>query len=324
MKSPTCTKFTLLLLCFTALWQSCRQKTWSSQPEGILIRQTESPDGDSLSFIVLGDWGRDGAAYQKPVADQMDVCARKFGVDFIISTGDNFYEEGVTDTDDPQWKTSFEDIYNKPGHEVMWYAILGNHDYRSYPQAQVEYTNVSQRWKMPARYYAVQRKIDSGHNVCFVFTDTSPFVNSCYRFAGRNSGITEQDTVAQLAWLRNSLDSSKDTWKIVVGHHPVLSSGSHGSTQELVERFKPVLSKSKTDFYLCGHDHVLEYLADPGDPVYYLISGGGSETNPVHQNPFNHFAKSSPGFLLMTLYAEKANFYFYDQKGLLFSEQVRK
>lgn len=325
MKNSHRTGCVLLLLFFAVLCPSCKHKDQPVVHKDVLVREDTGAVSDSLSFIVVGDWGRNGGEHQQAVADQMDVYARKFNVQFIISTGDNFYEEGVTSTDDPQWKTSFENIYNKPGHQVTWYATLGNHDYRSNPQAQVEYTGMSHRWKMPARYYTVQRKVDSSHNVLFVFTDTSPFVRSCYNFAGPNSGITKQDTVAQLSWLQNSLNSSGDSWKIVVGHHPVLSSGSHGSTTALMEDFKPLFSKSKTDFYLAGHDHMLGYLAAPEDPVHYLISGGGSEAKAVYQNPYSRFAKSSPGFLVMTLYADKANFYFYNEKGeLLFSEQVKK
>jgi hypothetical protein len=39
-------------------------------------------------------------------------------------------------------------------------VVLGNHDYRSNPQAQVEYTKVSNRWKIPERYYSFVVPID--------------------------------------------------------------------------------------------------------------------------------------------------------------------
>lgn len=134
-----------------------------------------------------------------------------------------------------------------------------------------------------------------------------------------------QDTAAQLRWINQTLTASNATWKIAVGHHPVYSSGLHGNTPELIARFKPIFLKSNLDFYLCGHDHTLEYSMQPNEKVRYLISGGGSENTPVGINTNNLFSKSSPGFLVMTLYPDKANLYYYSEKGeLLYQTQVKK
>lgn len=43
-------------------------------------------------FLVVGDWGRDRQYNQTAVADAMDATARSMRVDFVVSTGDNFYE----------------------------------------------------------------------------------------------------------------------------------------------------------------------------------------------------------------------------------------
>ena len=91
------------------------------------------------SFLAFGDWGRDGAQHQRDVAVQMGKAAAELGCRFIASVGDNFYENGVQSVDDPQWKTSFENIYTDPALQVPWYAVLGNHDYKGNPQAQIDY-----------------------------------------------------------------------------------------------------------------------------------------------------------------------------------------
>jgi hypothetical protein len=36
---------------------------------------------------------------------------------------------------------------------IPWYPILGNHEYRGNTQAVLDYSQVSARWEMPARYY---------------------------------------------------------------------------------------------------------------------------------------------------------------------------
>lgn len=212
-------------------------------------------DADSISFIVMGDWGKYGGDSQKPVADQMDIYSRKFHAQFIVTTGDNFYPAGVSSISDPHWQSSFENIYNKEGHRITWYPVLGNHDYGSNPQAEVEYSSVSNRWNMPARYYVVKKNISAGSSAIFVFTDTSPFVNGYY--GGGMSDLPQQDSAAQLRWLKQILSGSNDSWKLVFGHHPVYSVGAHGNTPELIQHYKPLFKQTHTNFYICGHDHSL-------------------------------------------------------------------
>src|SRR5450631_2662486 len=82
-----------------------------------------------LNFIVFGDWGRKGEADQVEVAVQMAKAAKEAGAKFIISVGDNFYENGVASVDDKHWQTSFEQVYGDAALQVPWQVILGNHDY---------------------------------------------------------------------------------------------------------------------------------------------------------------------------------------------------
>jgi tartrate-resistant acid phosphatase type 5 len=276
---------------------------------------------DSISFIVMGDWGKYGGQSQKPVADAMNEYSKKFNAQFIITTGDNFYPTGVSSTSDSHWQLSFENVYNKEGHQIPWYPVLGNHDYQKNPNAEIEYSTKSDRWKMPARYYTVKKNINLLVSALFVFTDTSPFVKAYYGAA--MSDLPQQDTAAQLRWLQETLSTSKDSWKLVFGHHPVYSVGHHAHTPELIELFKPLFNQTRTDFYIAGHDHSLQYITWPNDSVQYLISGGGSESTPVSPQSYTPFARSSPGFLVMTLYSQRANFYFYNQRGeLLYRRQV--
>lgn len=280
-------------------------------------------NADSISFIVMGDWGKFGQQSQRSVADAMNEYSKKFRAQFIITVGDNFYPTGVLNTNDPHWQLSFEKIYNKEGHQLPWYPVLGNHDYQLNPQAEIEYSSISDRWKMPSRYYTVKKNINAVASALFVFTDTSPFVSSYYGAA--MTDLPKQDTAAQLRWLTQTLFTSNDTWKLVFGHHPVYSVGVHSNTPELIERYKPLFNQTRTDFYISGHDHSLQYLSISGDLVYYLVSGGGSESTPVDPKSYTPFAISSPGFLMMTLYSRRANFYFYNQRGeLLYRKEILK
>jgi tartrate-resistant acid phosphatase type 5 len=70
-----------------------------------LSAQAKAP---SLDFMAIGDWGRNGRWQQREVARQMGRSAAAIGSRFVISVGDNFYEDGVTSIADPQWQSSFE------------------------------------------------------------------------------------------------------------------------------------------------------------------------------------------------------------------------
>jgi tartrate-resistant acid phosphatase type 5 len=278
---------------------------------------------DSITFIVMGDWGKHGGESQKPVADQMDVVGRKFGAQFIITTGDNFYPTGVSSITDGHWTTSFENVYSGQGLKIPWYPVLGNHDYQSNPQAQVDYSSKSNRWTMPARYHSFKKNIGALDSALFVFTDTSPFVEEYY---GREMvDLRQQDTAAQMRWLKQTLSATGNSWKIVIGHHPLYSVGRHGDTKELIQRYRPLFNQTGTDFYLAGHDHSLQHIYFQGDPTNYLVSGAASEGTSVKPHYYSPFAVATPGFLVMTLYPHRANFYFYNQKGeLLHRKQVLK
>ena len=308
-----------VLLFFLASNNACNKKYATSNSPW----DTTFLDVDSVSFVVMGDWGKYGGESQKPVADAINQYSKIFNAQFIITTGDNFYPSGVSSISDPHWQSSYENVYNKEGHQVTWYPVLGNHDYGLNPEAEIQYSTVSKRWKMPSRYYTVKKSINILATALFVFTDTSPFVSSYYGAA--MSDLSQQDTAAQLKWLRQTLSSSDDTWKLVFGHHPVYSVGPHGHTPELIQRFKPVLNETKTDFYICGHDHSLQYISWPSDSVHYLVSGGGSEGTSVSPQSYTPFARATPGFMVMTLYARRANFYFYNQRGdLLYRKEIVK
>src|ERR1700740_1068049 len=80
----------------------------------------ERPGG----FLVIGDWGRDGAQHQRDVAVQMGKAAAELGSRFVMSVGDNFYDNGVQSVSDPQWQSSFEQVYTDPALQIPWYVAL--------------------------------------------------------------------------------------------------------------------------------------------------------------------------------------------------------
>src|SRR5476651_861268 len=157
-----------------------------------------------LNFLVFGDWGRNGEKDQMDVAAQMAVAAKDMDAKFIISVGDNFYENGVASVDDPQWQTSFEKVYSAPSLQVPWRVILGNHDYHANCDAQIAYAKTSPRWKMPARFYVQSEKIDAATMVDFFYLDTTPMVKSYWTDAHTQNQVATQDVPKQLAWFKDA------------------------------------------------------------------------------------------------------------------------
>ncbi|GMN38343.1 hypothetical protein TIFTF001_007573 [Ficus carica] len=67
----------------------------------------------------------------------MGIVGEKLDIDFVISTGDNFYDDGLVGVDDPAFHSSFSNIYTAPSLQKQWYIVLGNHDYRGDVLAQL-------------------------------------------------------------------------------------------------------------------------------------------------------------------------------------------
>eukprot|EP00501_MAST-03F_sp_TOSAG23-6_P000709 GSMAST32.ASY1.ANO1.737.1 assembled CDS len=182
-----------------------------------------------LNFLVLGDWGRDGLCCQLDVAAEMSLAASKLNAQFVINVGDNFYPYGITSTKSRQIETSWENVYLKKysSLSIPWLSVLGNHDYISNPQAQVDLTTKNTFWHMPSRYFKMvpPGALDMNLSIEMFFIDTTPFieVQEAEKNNTKSTKITEQKKSIneQISWLKKVLKNSNAIWKIVVGHHPV-------------------------------------------------------------------------------------------------------
>lgn len=245
----------------------------------------KTPGVKYLQFTALGDFGTGGSG-QRDVASGMTAKTRVDPIEFVLLLGDNFYENGVASVNDKQFQAKFEDVYNSPSLQVPFYAVLGNHDYRSNAEAQVEYAGLSKRWKMPARYYTFAQTIDDSTEVQFFALDTNPIA------AGDSQGAE------QIAWLKSELDKSRARWKIVFGHHPLYSGGHHGNDQETLTmraQLEPLLEPA-IDLYLSGHDHDQQFIKPAGKHLHHLVSGAGAKCRDVEWKDDTIYAGTNLGF----------------------------
>jgi hypothetical protein len=207
------------------------------------------PDTSSrIRVLAFGDYGV-GDSAQRRTAAAMRAYHRRRPFDFGLTLGDNFYNVGMLSTDDPRWKTQFEDLYAPLG--IKLYASLGNHDWGhpDSPAAEILYSQMSRTWRMPAPYYSF-----TAGPVQFFAIDT------------------QEMSDAQLAWLDDAISSSRARWKVVYGHFHVFSATRLDNAQ-LMRRLVPVIA-NRVDVYLCGHDHNLQALK-PEHGVHYFVAGSG-------------------------------------------------
>lgn len=236
-----------------------------------------------LSFMVVGDWGRDGAFYQRQVATAMSHFGESA---FVVTTGDNFYQRGVRSISDRKWETSFERIY--PDVPQRWYAVLGNHDYGGSVEAQIAKSFHHSQWRMPDYWFDM--RLDAyGHPGVHLF-----FINTVvwrgrekfpYSFLG--SRVRKSDQRKQREWLQSRLAGSNAPIKIVFGHHPVYSVRTQGSYYGMAD-LDALLFDNGVTAYVNGHDHCMYHISAPdwrgraAGSIHYICSGAGSQMRPVY------------------------------------------
>ena len=309
-----------------SLWLfACSDNDDTTQPvyQGEPAQGNPTPDPDSgpvidantdVRFIAVGDVGK-GNQEQYQVAAAMKEKCIKDECDFILMLGDNIYNDGVSSVDDSQFQTKFELPYQDI--QIPFYVALGNHDYggngkgTEYGKAgyQIDYTNVSSKWKMPHHYYQFEQQ-----NVTFIALDTN----------GQMFGIDKSQQEDVSSWIANSTSQ----WKIVFGHHPYLSNGPHGNAGEYegrpyipiangenVKQFAESVWCGKVDLYLAGHDHSRQWLADTCQGTGIVVSGAGSSTTDLPGSNSVLFQENTLGFLYIHIQDNILNAEFIDVTG---------
>ncbi len=237
--------FDLLLALGLLAWAFFFEDFDFYRPNQRLICGSAPVDAKPLRFIAFGDYGQ-GTPFQAKLGEQMVRTYQEQPYELALLLGDNFYPNG----DVKQLsKSHFENPYaGLIARHVRFLAAIGDHDdHKGHVKDEMAY------FKMPNDYYQV-----SQGPVDFFILNTTFFV--------RNP--------EQRAWIADALRQSKATWKVVVGHHPLYSSGRNGNTEGLREILEPLLIQNHVDLYLAGHDHDYERFT-PVKGVHYMVSGGG-------------------------------------------------
>lgn len=229
-----------------------------------------------FSFVALGDVGT-GNIGQLAVAEAMDEYYRQDPFALVLLTGDNIYEDGEIEKVGKTFGRPYRFLRR---NRVPFYAVLGNHDIRT--NNGVDQVNYS-AFNMDGRYYTWEKDI-----VQFFALDT-------------NYGTS---LFEQLIWLEENLANSKAVWKIVFGHHPIYSSGFHGSSDRLIKRLVPLFERYGVQLYLNGHDHNYE-RTQPIAGTTYLTCGAGAKLRSVGKSDWTAHSVAKLSFVTIDVYPQQ-------------------
>ena len=165
---------------------------------------------NDITLLVASDLGRNGWYDQQPIAATMGELAEAVEPEAVLALGDVFHYEGVRSTSDPLWKSNYENIYRHPELLVEWLPVCGNHEYRGSTQAVVDYSRISRRWAMPAKYYARTFE-EKGTTLKVILLDTTPLIDKYRNDPAKYPDAAGEDAEAQLAWLERELAGAAHT-----------------------------------------------------------------------------------------------------------------
>ncbi len=281
---------------------------------------------DNFNFIVANDLGRNGYYDQKIIAEQMGETAGEIGIEFVAAAGDIHHFEGIASVNDPLWNTNYEYIYSHPELMLDWYPVLGNHEYRGNTQAVLDYSGVSRRWCMPARYYDKSFEVGDSSSLKVVFIDTAPLIDKYHKESEESyRDVAAQDMEAQLHWIDSVLNASHETWKIVIGHHPVYAQTPKDEIERenLQQRLDPLLRKYGVDMYIAGHIHNFQHIRVPGSDVDYVVNSSASLSRKVSEIEGTQYCSPEPGFSVVSVSDKDLNLYMLDKTGHLLHTVTR-
>ncbi len=224
---------------------------------------TVNVPADSITFAVIGDYGQNSTE-----EGQVAAMIKTWGVDFIITTGDNNYTFGSRSSLKKNITKYYGDfIYNpdapadlqchgKAAQEKInrFFPSPGNHDnYTKGMKPYLEYFNLPGDKKNydftwgPVEFFSINTGKDADINCC---------------------------DAPESKWLQSELFKSKTPFKFVYFHHPPYSPGEHGNATKMQWPY----DKWGVDAVLSGHEHFYARVQDKTaeKPIYFICGASGN------------------------------------------------
>lgn len=281
---------------------------------------------ENINLIIVNDLGRNGFYEQRNIASLMGEMAETVSPEAILALGDIFHYEGVQSTDDPLWQSNYENIYTHPELMVEWLPVCGNHEYRGNTQALLDYSRISRRWEMPAKYYSRTFR-GKKTSVKVLFIDTPPLIDKYRNALDAYPDVAKEDPEAQLEWLEKELATATEDWIIVAGHHPIFAETSKNESEraDMQERVDKILRRHKVDMYLCGHIHNFQHIRLRNSDTDYIVNTSASLSRPkVKPTEETVFVSGKAGFSVLGVSAQTLTLSMIDSNGKILHTVIRK
>ncbi|MGL6160142.1 metallophosphoesterase [Microbulbifer sp.] len=245
-------RFVPLLLLLSLLSACGDSRSWLEQHPDSLVK-------DGQLICIIGDPGT-GDENQRAVARALQAM----DCDQIRVVGDVIYPSGITSPQDPMLQSNFMQPYAELlGKGIPFYLVMGNHDHKQNAGAWLQVAAENPDIVFPNWHYA-----ERWGDIC-IFSLETTWYNKLYFIHKR---------FAETMWLRRAMEAQKDRcgFSLVLGHHPLMSSGRHGDAGYGEALFLRDEVFGKVDLYIAGHDH---YLSDEGDykGTRQLVSGAAGK-----------------------------------------------
>lgn len=320
-------KFRVILIVILFLATTVAAQISELQGETIFPKDTEKLvqlEGN-FTFLIASDLGRNGYYDQKPIAEMMGVVTRITDLEFVAALGDVHHFRGVQSIDDPLWQTNYEWIYKHPSLMLPWYPLLGNHEYEGNTQAVVDYTNVSRRWDMPAKYYSKTFSVSDSIEILLLWIDTPRLIDKYRNNPEEYPDAGKASMEEELEWIEKTLKESDAKWKIVMGHHPVYAGTYKDDIErtDLQKRLQPLLDKYNVDISIGGHTHNFQHIKVEGSNVDYFVNTSASQTRVVDPLEGQVFKSSDSGFTLCTVEDNELIISFVNKEGEIIYQYSR-
>lgn len=273
--------------------------------------------GPGLHLLAFGDFGNARSDSQAKVAARMAGFSKQLNqpLDAVLALGDNFYGKMTPD----RFDRHFEKMYDPEALPCPFHACIGNHDYEKADygrdpeprkfEMQLEYAreNPGSRWKMPAKWYALELPDATNPLLKLIVLDSNL----------REGDLTPQEKLAQKRFLEAELaKGTKAPWLWLVMHHPPYTETTkRKDNPRLIEMLDGALRNHPVSVCIGGHDHNLQHLQVEGCDTSFIVSGaGGASTYEVTPSQ-RGFSKQVLGFNHFHLTKERILGQFIDVDG---------
>lgn len=259
----------ILLLALCLGFSGCASDELDAAPAGKLAAAVASLHIGRDAVVLVGAGDIAECAHLRPARATARLVAAVVAAApkaRVFTTGDHAYPDGTV------WQ--FEHCYGPTWgrFNARTYPTPGNHDYHV-PSAEAYFDY-------------------------FIFFDRHPAVRprgyysydvGAWHIVALNSITLDGPDSPQLAWLKNDLASAGTGCILAYWHHPLYSSGYHGSwpwgDEPDVELFWNILLRFGADIVVNGHDHIYERFAPmnaDGEVVAhgireFVVGTGGAE-----------------------------------------------